>query len=103
MTALIGTVAASPASDPAISLSIGSRTAFLLRGEVAGQQTRAASLLMKSSPGRFPSRRAPRKASVFRGRVLPLQPAAQAVQPRVQDALGHVRLIQLVAHLPLQL
>src|SRR3954453_12809197 len=34
--------------------------------------------------------------------VVALQPARQAVEPREEDALGHVREVELVAHLPLQ-
>ena len=36
-------------------------------------------------------------------RVIPFKPTAQTVQPRKQNPLGYVRLIQLVAHFPLQL
>src|SRR4051794_3752682 len=35
--------------------------------------------------------------------VVALQPAREAVEPGEEDALGHVREVELVAHLPLQL
>src|SRR4051812_46607231 len=45
-------------------------------------------------------------AGVRRGRgpraVVPPEPAAEPVQPGEQDPFGHVRLVELVPHLPLQ-